>query len=201
MNLWSTLSWWSISGTLCLFPFVFICGNNDCVFPPFRSFSFSRSIFIPLCHLCVCSDLWPLPISDAAGYQRKISVVVGASLSVQPLEPCVGGSKLSIKCFCWDREKIWYSGETKVICTRKFNCLSPASLNFCLACPPNHMKAVQMRFNFESVLQPFALCASACTDLMPVFICVYMKDLLWLRLTSSNAAECHNRRKLPPLSH
>lgn len=39
---------------------------------------------------------------------------------------------------------------------------------------------------------------------MPVFICVYMKERVWLRLTSSNATEsleCHNRRKLPPRSH
>lgn len=83
------------------------------------------------------------------------------SFSVQPFEPCVGGSKLSIKCFCWGREKIWYSGETKVIWTRKFNCLSPVSLSFSLASPPNqfHMKAVQMRFNLKSVLQPVSFCS------------------------------------------
>lgn len=111
------------------------------------------------------------------------------SFSVQSFEPCVGGCKLSIKCCCWGWEKIWYSGETKVICTRKFNCLCPASLSFSLASPPNqfHMKAwVQLRFKCESVLQPRL--RSSCTDFMDVFISVYMKELLWLRPTSSHAA-------------
>ena len=142
------------------------------------------------CHLCV---FWPLTPAEvwccwflAHDKWRR------PSLSVRPFEPCVGGSRLSIKCFCWGREKIWYSGETKVICNRKFNCLSPASLSFSLASPPNQfrMKAqVQMRFIFLSLSCSLLPSMSSCTDLMPVFICVHIKALLWLRPTSSHAAE------------
>lgn len=153
MNLWSTSSWWSISGTLCLFPFVFIRGNKD-------HNSLHTALFI-FSHPCVFSPLTPSFFLFfflifrfwLLSAQEKWC----PSLSVQPFKLCVGGSKLSIKCFCWGREKIWYSGETKVICSRKFNCLSRASLRFRLASPPNQfqMKAqVQMRFNFESVVQP-----------------------------------------------
>lgn len=133
MNLWSTLSWWSISGTLCLFPFVFICGNNECV-----SLHFSQSLHLyfslSLCHLCVCYDLRPLLIFDAAGYQHKISDVVLASSSSR-LSRVWEAANCPLSVSAEAREKIWYSGETKVICTRKFNCLSLASLNFSLASP------------------------------------------------------------------
>lgn len=159
MNLWSTLSRWSISGTLCLFPFVFICGNNDCVSVHFsHSLSVTPSLFLPLHRSRVCSDLWPPPYFWRCWLSMQDKWRC-PSVCIQPFEPCVGGSKLSIKCFCWSQEKIWYSRETKVICTRKFNCLSPASLSTSLASPPNqfHMNVqVQMRFKFESVLQPVA---------------------------------------------
>lgn len=127
------------------------------------------------------------------------------SLSVQPFELRVGGSKLSIKCFCWGREKIWYSGETKVICSRKFNCLSQASLSFSLASPPNQFQMkvqVQMRFNFESVVQP-TLCELWNRFDASVYLCLCERAAMTQMyfLTCCGESECHNRRKLAPRSH
>lgn len=105
MNLWSALARW----TLRVFPFV-----DDCL-----SFSFSLSFFISV------GVFWPLtPHHFWHCWLPEQDEWHCLSLSVQPCEPRVGGSKWSIKCFCWGREKIWYGGETKVIYTRKFNCLS-----------------------------------------------------------------------------
>lgn len=135
MNLWSTLSWWSISGTLCLFPFVFICGNSDCV-SLILDHALRLNSSLSVTYACVPTfDLplfWTLRVIGEKDKWRR------PSLSVRPssrLSRAWAARKLSIKCFCWGREKIWYSGETKVICTRKFNCLSPASLSFSLASP------------------------------------------------------------------
>lgn len=49
-------------------------------------------------------------------------------------------------------------------------------------------------------MQPF-LCMSSCTDLMPVFICLYERASMTYFLTCCWESECHNWRKLPPLSH
>lgn len=149
--------------------------------------------------------LWPLtpslfltlPVISARWVTRP-------SLFVQPLELRVGGSKLSIKCFCWGREKIWYSGETKVICTRKFNCLSPASLSLSSASPPNqfHMKArVQMRFNCVSA-SSYPLRATVRIRWQCFFVFTW-KSLCGSAnfLTGCRESRRHNRRKLPLLAH
>lgn len=79
--------------------------------------------------------------------------------------------------------------------------LTPASLSFSLASPSNqfHTKAVQMRFNF--VVQPVSFCslralAQIRCQCLSVFIQKSLHDS-----GSSAPRECHNARKLPPLSH
>lgn len=182
MNLWSTLSWWSVSGTLCLFPFVFIRGNTERVSPRSAPSSFVRVLNVRVSSHFGPRLLFLFSFLIFGFWWLSAQENRCPSLSVQPFELCVGGSKLSIKCFCWGREKIWYSGETKVICSRKFNCLSRASLRFRLASPPNQfqMKAqVQMRFNFESVVPPI-LCEILYRFDASVFIwkCCYDSDVL-----------------------
>lgn len=46
----------------------------------------------------------------------------------------------------------------------------------------------KFRWGLTLSLSRCLLSVSTCTDLMPVFICVYVKELLWLRCTSSHAA-------------
>lgn len=174
MNLWSTLSWWRISGTLCLFPFVFICKNDGCVSLRFaHSLSVSPSLF-----LSVCSDLWPLIIFGAACYQHKMSDVVWARPSSRASRVCVGGNKLSIKCFCWGPEKIWYGGETKVICTRKFNCLSLRQV-WALVWLLHQINFTRKQFRWgltSSCSQsPFALCDRLHRFDASVYLCLYKR--------------------------
>lgn len=82
--------------------------------------------------------------------------------------------------------------------------LSPASLSFSLASLTNqfHMKAVQARLKTESVFQsPFTL------HWVPAQIrCQCLSGFIQKSLYDSDSrapseSECHNSRKLPPLSH
>lgn len=90
-------------------------------------FSFSLRSAYPL-HLFSVWVFWPLTPHFTHCWlvikDERRCPTLAVCPHPHPSTPGVGGSKLSIKCFCWDAEKIRYGEETKVICTRKFNCLS-----------------------------------------------------------------------------
>lgn len=105
---------------------------------------------------------------------------------------------------CWGQEKIWYGKETKVICTRKFNCLSLSSkfeLQFGF---PD--KSISHESSSGEVKDRVSLPVSFYFHWVPAQIrCQCLSGFIQKSLYDSDSrapseSECHNSRKLPPLS-
>lgn len=151
-------------------------------------------------HLYFCLRAWtfdPTLFFDTASYQHKMSDIDRASPSSRSSRVWEAANcPLSVSA---EAHRRFDMGGNKSNMYQEIQLsLSPASLSFSLASPPNqfHMKAVQRRFKSESILQPVSLHGlNAC---LSVFTQKSSYD------SDSSAPwefEGHNRRKLPPFSY